>query len=126
MAVADALRLSVTLLPTVRAGGESEALYVALTRILADRDVEVLLVGMPLNMDGTESPQTVWTAKCVEKLRTRFAPLEIVTYDERLTSKEAEARLFAEGLRLEDVMKHRDSAAAAVLLEDWISSGEPR
>jgi len=125
-AVADGLRLSVTLLPAQRVPGDGDALLVAVARMLAERDVDVLLVGLPFNMDGTPSAQTAWTLGCVARLRARFPSLAVVPYDERLTSKEAERRLFDEGLRMDEMLKHRDSAAAAVLLEDWIASGEPR
>ncbi|MEZ5980050.1 MAG: Holliday junction resolvase RuvX [Planctomycetota bacterium] len=125
-AVADALRLSITALDAVRSPGDSDALLDAVARMLRDRDVDVFLVGMPFNMDGTESGQTEWTRKAIEKLRARFPKVEIVAYDERLTSKEAESRLREEGLTFDRMVRARDSAAAAVLLEDWIAAGEPR
>ncbi|QDU85508.1 Putative Holliday junction resolvase [Planctomycetes bacterium Pla163] len=125
-AVADGLRLSITLLECPRIDGTSDKLLDHVAGLLDERDVDVLLLGWPLNMDGTGGPQTDYTQAFAERLRARFAGLEVVPYDERLTSKEAESRLREEGASFREMLKHRDSAAAAVLLQDWIESGEPR
>lgn len=125
-AVADGLRLSITLLECARIDGASDALLDHVAALLGERDVDTLLVGWPLNMDGTPSGQSEYTGRFVERLRERFEELAVVTYDERLTSKEAEIRLREEGASFREMLKHRDSAAAAVLLQDWVESGEPR
>lgn len=125
-AVADALRLSITLLPCARIDGTSDALLEHVAALLAERDVDTLLVGWPLNMDGTPSGQSEYTGRFVERLQPRFPTLAVVTYDERLTSKAAEERLREEGASFREMLKHRDSAAAAVLLQDWVASGEPK
>lgn len=77
---------------------------------------DILVVGLPLNMDGTEQASThdVWWFK--RELERRFA-LPVFTADERLSTREARERLVAWGARGAD----DDQVAAQVILETWFS-----
>ena len=61
--------------------------------ILADRQVSVIVVGQPLNTDGTVCPRAKDVAQFCERLSERFPSPELALVDERLSTKEAEARL---------------------------------
>ena len=90
-----------------------------LKQIITERDVDVLVVGLPYSMDGTIGFQ----AKRVQKFAQRLAealelPLEYV--DERLTSVEAEAQLKAQK-RFSTYNKGLiDRQAAAIILQQWL------
>jgi putative Holliday junction resolvase len=108
----------------VRGGGAPEAI----ARKAAELGVSLILVGHPLNMDGTAGPRAQAVERLVADLRTRTA-LEVRLVDERLTSFEAEWRLEEAGVRTRDRKGKRDKgrvdqAAAAVLLQDWLD--DPR
>lgn len=77
---------------------------------------DVLVVGLPLNMDGTEQASTQDVRWFKRELEQRFA-LPVFTADERLSTREARERLIAWGARGMD----DDQLAAQVILETWFS-----
>ena len=126
LASADALRIALAPLEGVRLRGSEESLFERLTRLLEERDVSTFLVGMPLHLDGREGERAAAVRAFGERLRARFPAIELVLFDERMTTKEAESRLAEVGIRGRRAAPHKDSWSALVLLEDWIRSGEPR
>ena len=122
-AVADPLRIATQALEGWRGPGD---LLDHLESLLAEREVSVLLVGLPVNMDGSDGPRAAIVRAFAEKLSARFPTQEIVLYDERLTTKAAEDLLRESGVPPKHRRERRDSASALVLLRDWIASGEPR
>ncbi len=123
-AVTDALRLSVE--PLAPFEGSAEALLDHIAELLADRVVEVFVVGQPLGMDGSAGPRVREVDAFCASLGARFEGVVQVRVDERLTTKEAEVRLTEAGYRGKARKARKDSWSAAILLEDWIRAGEPR
>ncbi|MEW6072541.1 MAG: Holliday junction resolvase RuvX [Planctomycetota bacterium] len=123
-AAADPLRIAVRPLETARVAGEELLAHVA--HLLAERDVDTVLVGIPLEPDGSEGEGAAAVRAFVARLRARFPTLAVCVHDERLTTKEAESLLRAEGFRGREIASRRDSWSALVLLRDWIAAGEPR
>jgi RNase H-fold protein (predicted Holliday junction resolvase) len=108
-----------------RPGGES-ALLAHIEGVLADRDVSVLLVGLPANMDGSEGPRASSVARVRAEARVAFPgargrALRRATDDQGRRRPPREA-----GVPVSKRRERRDGAAALVLLRDWIASGEPR
>ena len=90
-----------------------------LRELVEQRQVQVLVVGLPYTMDGTLGVQ----AKKVQKFALRLAkalqlPVEYV--DERLTSFEAEELIKAEKRWLSDNKGLIDRKAAAIILQQWL------
>ncbi|MEX1024297.1 MAG: Holliday junction resolvase RuvX [Planctomycetota bacterium] len=125
-AVADPLRIVVQPLDAVRLDGDSVELLDHVERLGEERDLEVLLISLPVEADGSDSGQAKLARAFMAALAARLPDVTIVPYPERLTSKEAESRLREAGLRGKAAKDRRDSWSAWVLLEDWIRSGEPR
>ncbi len=125
-AVADPLRVSVEPLDPHRGAGDASELLDHVAALLAERAVECIVVGYPYNMDGSEGAGAASVRAFVTSLRERFSDVLVVEWDERLTTKEAEARLREAGHHGSARKARRDSWSAMVLLEDWIRSGEPR
>ena len=97
--------------------------WVAIARFVREWGPRVLVVGVPYNMDGTPGQLTGAALEFAAELGRRFA-LEVVTVDERLSSREAEdilRRQRASGARPRRV-RHGDvdAAAACVLVEQWL------
>lgn len=95
-----------------------------LKRIAEERRVERFVVGLPLNMDGTESEMTREVRSFAERL-ARETGLEVVFQDERLTSFEAQERLRERGMSLKRMLEAKrrgvvDELAAVMILEDYL------
>lgn len=69
-----------------------------LERLFAEEKIERLVVGLPLNMDGTTGPKGLQVLEFKERLEREFS-LPVDTWDERLTTVQAEASLRQAGLR---------------------------
>lgn len=101
-----------------------ERLAALAARVRATR----IVVGLPLHMNGSESPMAKEARRVAERLRESCAaPVEM--HDERLTSVAAEERLAAQGWSLKRLLAEKkkgavDQMAARVLLEDWMSKRE--
>ncbi len=122
-AAVDALRLIVT--PLHAAGGGDEGVIHDLAKLVDERDVTHVIVGYPLNMDGTPGGRAREVDAFIERAATRLPQLVFVKQDERLTTKEAEERLREAGHHGPDRKSRRDAWSAMILLEDWIRDGEP-
>lgn len=81
----------------------------------------VLVVGVPLNMDGTEQPITQLARQFLDALTERFK-LPVFAVDERLTTVEARARLFSVGGIRALQKKAVDSVAAQLIVETWLEN----
>jgi putative Holliday junction resolvase len=80
---------------------------------------EALIVGLPLNMDGTEQQVTQQAKKFANRLQGRFG-LPVELQDERLTTVDARSEIFArEGKKGID-SRSIDSLAACLILENWL------
>ena len=83
---------------------------------------DALIVGIPLNMDGSEQPITQLTRFFLENLKQR-SHLPVFTVDERLTTVEARARLFSSGGYRALQKKAIDSISAQLIVEMWLEEG---
>ena len=93
----------------------------AIAAMLRDRRVSVVVVGLPLNMDGSEGP----AAKSARKFADAIAAALGVTvdlFDERLTSFEARERLRGMPARKGARKSGLDALAAVVILEGWMQA----
>ena len=81
---------------------------------------DLVVVGLPLNMDGTPSDMSARAEKFARRLSGRFGK-PVFTHDERLTTFEAKGHRLRQGQR--DGYRERpvDALAAALLLEGWLA-----
>ncbi len=78
-----------------------------------------LLVGLPLNMDGSEQDITQRARKFANRLHGRFG-LAVHTHDERLSTVDAKARLFELGGFKKLTKEKVDSVSACLIYESWV------
>ena len=93
----------------------------ALSAMLRDRDVTTLVVGLPLNMDGSEGASARSARVLAEKIAKGLG-LTVEMFDERLTSFEAEERLRGTSVRRRARKAAIDAVAAVVILEGWLEA----
>jgi putative Holliday junction resolvase len=92
-----------------------------LKTILHEKQVELVLVGMPRNMDGSYGPAALKTQEFVFVLKDAIAT-PIQTWDERLTSAQANRFLIEGNVRRKDRKEKVDKTAAAILLQSFLDS----
>jgi putative pre-16S rRNA nuclease len=78
-----------------------------------------IVIGLPMNMDGTEGPRAKLVRAFAARLAERVA-LAVEFQDERLTTDEADARMARTGLTRGEKKTRRDALAAAAILEDFL------
>lgn len=78
-----------------------------------------LLVGLPLNMDDSESPLSLRARKFAQRLHGRFG-LPVGLVDERLSTREAKTEARERGHKGNYAQQPIDSIAARLILEDWL------
>ena len=122
----DALRTAEWPLDCWRGAGDSEELLEHIAELVQERGTGTLLVGLPLNMDGTESGRSKDVREFIERAQARLTDVEVIAYDERLTTRAAEELLHEAGFHGEGRKERLDSWSALVLLRDWLLTGEPR
>jgi putative pre-16S rRNA nuclease len=92
-----------------------------LKQLIADKEVELLLVGMPRNMDGTYGPAAQKVQAFVEAVKAEIAvPIKLV--DERLTSVMANRVLIQANVRRDKRKEKVDKMAAAILLQSYLDN----
>jgi putative Holliday junction resolvase len=92
-----------------------------LQELLREKEVELVLVGMPRNMDGSYGPAAVKTQEFVAALKSTIN-VPIKTWDERLTSAQANRLLIESGVRRQKRKHKVDQTAAAILLQSYLDS----
>ena len=89
--------------------------------VIKEWQPHALLVGLPLNMDDSESEISRLARKFARRLEGRFA-LPVFMVDERLTSRSARELLADIGERRKGKLPSLDSTAAVLMVEGWLSA----
>ena len=92
-----------------------------LKELLVEKEVDMILVGMPRNMDGSYGPAAAKVREFVAVLKETIA-IPVKTWDERLTSAQANRMLVQADVRRKDRKEKVDKAAAAILLQSFLDS----
>ena len=87
--------------------------------LVDEHGAEEVVVGLPLNMDGTTGPSARRALEFIEELKLHLA-VPVVPWDERLSTAEGQERLRQAGLDRRDRQKRADVAAAIVILESYL------
>lgn len=90
-------------------------------KLLKEWQPDYVVVGLPLNMDGTEQPLTARVRKFANRLHGRFG-VRVELQDERLSTVEARADLFKRGGFRALQKGQVDSQSAVIILQDWFET----
>ena len=91
-----------------------------LLAVIQEHSVDLVVVGLPLRMDGTDSPQTTKVRQFADSLG-KVCPVPLEWSDERLTTEEAEAVLTKARVRGKKRKRVVDVIAAQIILQDWLA-----
>lgn len=113
----DVLRTAQPLRVVPRRGDEADVR--SLREVAQEYEVTRAVLGLPLNMDGSEGASARMSRAFAPRLEAALGvPVEL--FDERLSTFEAEDRLRAQGVPARDVKGRVDAQAAAVILQGWL------
>ena len=121
IAITDALNITAQGLETIYNNGSDKVILKRLDEILSQYEVDTIVIGKPINMNGTESQRTSITEKFIHKLKCKYNKLKIETIDERLTTVAAHKTM-----NLLDVNKNKkknivDTISAVYILETYLN-----
>lgn len=102
---------------------DAERLAQRVSALARERGCGLILLGLPLNMDGSEGPRAEKARQFAALLRELDVP-EVLLRDERRTSVEAHAILRANGRREKRHRQNVDAVAAQLILETFLGSSE--
>ena len=120
LAVSDALGMLATPWRTVEVSGRREAVE-GVVKACEETEAEQIVVGLPLNMDGTHGPMVEKVDAFVADLRGRVS-VPVVTWDERLSSSLVERMLLEADVSRARRKQVRDKLAAQVILQGYLDS----
>jgi putative Holliday junction resolvase len=120
VAVSDELRMMAHPLEFIPAEPFADFLL-RLKEILREKEVEMILIGMPRNMNGSYGPATLKVQEFIAALKVGVT-IPIQTWDERLTSAQAQRFMIEGGVRRQQRKEKVDKMAAAILLQSYLDS----
>jgi len=122
LALADDVLRTARALETIRRSKEAADLD-AIRRIVQEYEVDRAVVGLPINMDGTEGSSARLARAFAKKMEASLG-IRVSLFDERLSTFEAETRLRHRGLAFRERRALIDAEAAAVILQNWLDEGK--
>ena len=121
IAITDALNITAQGLETIHNEGSDKVILRRLDEIIEQYNVDTIVVGKPINMNGTASERTEKTELFIHKLKCKYNKLKIETIDERLTTVAAHKTM-----NLLDINKNKkrnivDTISAVYILETYLN-----
>jgi putative Holliday junction resolvase len=123
VAVSDELKLIAQPLEFIPAEPPA-ALLARLRELVQEKQVELILVGLPRNLDGSFGPAAQKVQEFVAAMKAALS-VPIRTWDERLTSAQANRVLIQGNVRRDKRKEKVDKMAAAILLQSYLDSLAP-
>ena len=121
IAITDELQITAQGLETIFSNGSDKVILRRVAELLEQYNIEKIVIGNPINMDGSESERSELTDKFVHKLKSRFNNIEIIKVDERLTTVEAHKTMNFLNVKNKEKRKIVDTIAATYILESYIN-----
>ena len=121
IAITDQLNITVQGLETIQRNGSDKVILRRLDEIFEKYEVDTIVVGMPLNMNGTMSERAKITEQFVHKLKCKYNKMEIHTIDERLTTVEAHKTMNVLEVNKNKKKNRVDTISAVYILETYLN-----
>lgn len=123
IAVSDEMQLIATPLPRIERRSWKKILS-DVSDIVEQFDAKALVIGLPLESDGTESEMSLLARDMARKFSLSLG-IPVFLQDERTTSYEAKGRLWEQGVELKKSRDLVDSEAASIILNDFLLKLKP-
>ena len=121
IALTDALNITAQGLETIHNQGSDKIILRRLDEIIEQYNVDTIVIGKPINMNGTSSERTEKTNQFIHKLKCKYNKIKIETIDERLTTVAAHRTM-----NLLEINKNKkrnivDTISAVYILETYLN-----
>lgn len=127
VAISDPLLMTAQPIETIRYQSNTAA-FKRILSLVKEYEVKSFIIGLPLNMHGSEGPQAAFVRKFTEDLRnfsSTLEKLETFFWDERLSSVGAQRALLEADLSRAKRKKVIDKMAAVFILQGYLNSKNP-
>ncbi len=120
IAVSDPMQIIATGLDTI----PSHELIPFLKKYIETEEVELIIIGMPINLNGTDTDGTAAAKNAIVRIQKAFPLLKIKEVDEQFTSKMAKQAMLDMGMKKKDrqVKGNVDVIAATIMLQEYMAS----
>ena len=123
IAITDKLNITAQGLETIQRNGSDKTVLKRLDEIFKIYDdVDTIVIGLPLNMNGTMSKRAETTLEFIHKLNSRFNTIPVVQVDERLTTVEAHRTMNDLNIKNRKKKDVVDTIAAVYILEQYMNT----
>ncbi len=121
VAITDELNITAQGLETINRDGSDKVILRRLDEILKKYEIETIVVGLPLNMNGTISKRAEITEQFIHKLKCKYNKIKIETIDERLTTIEAHKTMNFLNINKNKKKNIVDTISAVYILETYLN-----
>ena len=124
IAITDELGITAQGLETIHHNGNDKIVLKRLVELLEKYSVDIFVVGMPINMNGTKTQRVEVTNNFIHKLKCRFPKIQIETIDERLTTVAAHKTMNYLNINKNKKKEIVDTISAVYILETYMRKQE--
>ncbi len=121
IAITDELNITVQGLETIHHKGNDKIVLKRLDEIFEKYEIDTIVVGMPLNMDGSSTYRVEVTNKFLHKLKCKYNKIKIETIDERLTTVQAHRTMNDLQIKANNKKNIIDTLSAVYILETYVN-----
>jgi putative Holliday junction resolvase len=120
LAVTDPMQIIASGLATI----ESKELVPYLKKYFSTEQVELIIIGLPVNWDESDTHGTPLVKEAIKKINKEFPDMPLKTVDERYTSKMAKDAMLVMGMKKKDrqIKGNVDIIAATIILQEYLQS----
>jgi putative Holliday junction resolvase len=119
ISISDSLGLTAQPHKLIENKGHDQVL-IELDNIIKEYNISKIVCGIPFTMSGNKSETTKEILSFVKELKEFFPKIEVITWDERLTTTQAEKILIDGGVRRKKRKERIDSLAASIMLQSYL------
>lgn len=121
IAITDELKITAQGLETINHNGNDKILLAKLDEIMGHYDIDTIVVGMPIHMNGDKGIRAEITEKFIHKLKCKYNKTKIVSVDERLTTVQAHRTMNDLEINKKKKRELVDTISAVYILETYIN-----
>ena len=124
VAIGDRTGTIASPLQVIQRSGSVRRDHETIGKLVVEEEVDIVVVGLPLNMNGSSGPAAQAAIDEAAALAT-VVGVPVVTFDERRTTVTADQAMIEANMRAQARRRIVDKIAAAVMLQNWLDAGGP-